>query len=121
MKGFKIDFFELMFLAQACIQPTPIARSMFWDRLINELYNELSDTDIKQMYIALKRNMSEEQLNDKNNKIFLARFNPDNQYLIHTKYENKDERIITFKYENKYFVNKTKWIEKEYITKIEKI
>ena len=40
---FNIDFFELCFLAEACIPPRPIARAMFWDTLINEHYYNLTE------------------------------------------------------------------------------
>lgn len=49
-KRFKIDFFELAFLAESCIPPVPIARQTFWDRLIDEIYDQLNQTQRDRLF-----------------------------------------------------------------------
>jgi len=39
---FKIDFFELAFLAEACIPERPIARAMFWHSLTDKYWEQMT-------------------------------------------------------------------------------
>jgi len=50
MESFQIDFFELAFLAEACIPPRPIARMMFWQHLTD--YYITRTTSIADEYIV---------------------------------------------------------------------
>ena len=42
MSEFKIDFFELMFLAEVCIPQVPIARAMFFENMSDTYYHQMS-------------------------------------------------------------------------------
>lgn len=77
----EIDFFEILFLAQVCIPPVPIARGMFWERLIDELYPKLNDDQRKQFF----KNITEQYRFSVENEeclLFYNRYNPDNQYAV---------------------------------------
>ena len=45
MSEFKIDFFELAFLAEACIPPVPIARAMFFADLSDKYYHQMTQEE----------------------------------------------------------------------------
>lgn len=56
MAQITIDLFELAFLSEACIPPRPIARASFWDRLINEIYNQLSANERERLFDWITKN-----------------------------------------------------------------
>ena len=117
---FKIDFFELCFLAEVCIPPTPIARAVFWDRLINEIHNELSENQRKKLFCFIQRRVENLELkkDNENYKWFVARFDPDNQFEIKT---ISGEYYKCFKKGIKYYVEKNKWIPNDLILEHKKL
>lgn len=121
MSEFKIDFFELAFLAEACIPPRPIARTMFWQHLTNQYWHQMTEGERIHLFEWLQKNWQyEESLQkEENTQTFHARFNPDNQYIVTTKEEGK-EPIRAFKMGDKYYVDTNRWIAEEYITAVEK-
>lgn len=120
MSHFTIDFFELSFLAEACVPPVPIARSMFWDSLINTHYHAMSKDERASLFDFSKR-LWHMDYNNEDVKWFVARFDPDNQYRCLTKYDGKKVYYEAFLKDGKYYTQKNKWIAEEYIIKIEKI
>ena len=123
MSNFTIDFFELAFLAEACIPPNPIARTMFWQRLTNVYWDQMSDEERDRLFEWLNRNDNYKQSLEKEEEtqIFHARFDPDNQYMIYTTMNGKDDVNRVFKYKDLYYVRSNSWITPEFITKVEKI
>lgn len=120
MSKIEIDFFELAFLAETCIPPTPIARGVFWDRLINDIYHLLTDNERKRLFEWIIKN----NRFDKNNKDcqwFYARFNPQNQYEVSCFYKGKPDVIKAFLKDDLYWTNKTTSIIPEYIKLVTKI
>ena len=80
---FTIDFFELCFLAEACIPPRPIARTMFWQSLTDKYWYQMTPEERIRMWEWLNKNPGyQDQLAKKNEdvEIFEARFNPSYQY-----------------------------------------
>ena len=124
MEGtFSIDFFELCFLAEACIPERPIARSMFWDNLTNRYWNEMDESERERMFTWLNRNdiYQESLKKHEQTKIFHARFDPDNQYLVKTKLNDKEEEHRAFKFDELYCTGIRKWIHPDYIVSVEKL
>jgi hypothetical protein len=123
MSNFTIDFFELAFLAEACMPPNPIARTMFWQRLTNVYWEQMSEEEREHLFEWLNRNDNYKRSLEKEEEtqIFHARFDPDNQYMVYTTMDGKDDVNITFKYKDLYFVRSNSWITPEFITKVEKI
>jgi hypothetical protein len=118
MSTFTIDFFELCFLAEACIPPRPIARTMFWEKLINEHYYSMTTGERLKLYEWI----IEKQAFDTTDKYclwFEKRFNPKNQYKVTSVYEGKESVHETFSHEGRYHTAINKSILPEYITKIE--
>jgi hypothetical protein len=120
MSEFKIDFFELLFLAEVCIPPTPIARGMFWDNLCDRYYNQMSDNERSRAFGWItKRHYF--NLENEDCHLFFARYNPDNQFKVHFFYEGKVKIVDCFRFNGLLHTNKTTHVVDEYITKIEKI
>jgi len=53
---FNIDFFEFSFLVEACIPPVPIARAVFWGKVLNEYYKVLSQEERDKLHEWLNHN-----------------------------------------------------------------
>ncbi len=122
MSTFQIDFFELAFLAEACIPPRPIARAMFWQSLTDKYWEQMTEGERIHMFEWLQKSwVYEESLKEEEDtQVFHARFNPDNQYMVTTNYEGKVQEHRTFKMGNDYYTKRNYWITEECITSIEK-
>ncbi len=117
---FQIDFFELLFLAEACIPPRPIARMSFWEKLLTTHYNELSPIQRKQMFESITNNP---QFNkqDPDCQWFYARYNPDNQYQLTTDYNGKKEQVQAFRKDDKYWTTPTRYVAFEYVVHLSRL
>jgi len=117
---FQIDFTEFAFLVEACIPPKPIARSMFWHKVIDEYYFQMTDDERRHLFEWLKKNnrFTEGLNNEEDCRIFHARFDPLNQYMVTTNYGGKEEQYEAFKYNDRYHVKKDTWIAPEYIVDV---
>ena len=118
-----IDFFEFSFLVEACIPPRPIARAMFWQDVIDKYYHRLSQNERDRLFDWINRCDSFNYNLDSNEdcQLFNARFDKNNQFLIHTFFDGEEKIIEAFKFRNKYHTSITTSINEEYITKIEKL
>ncbi len=123
MSEFKIDFFEFCFLVETCIPPRPIARSYFWGNLTDKYWSEMTENERIRLFewIHLNPQYKDSLEKEEETKIFNARFDPDNQYMVETKFKNKKEKNRVFKYQDKYYTSRTTSINEEYIIKVEKI
>ena len=124
MNRFNIDFFEFSFLVTACIPPQPIARSMFWDDVINVHYKVMTQQERDNLYLWVNReDRMQRGLKEKNEScmLFNARYDNENQYIATCFHENKESIINCFKWNNKYHTSKTQFIAEEYINKIDKL
>ena len=109
MTTFTIDFFELAFLAEACIPPAPIARTMFWQNLTNKYWSQMTEGERIHLFEWLQKNWQYEEslAKEEDTQIFHARFNPDNQYLVKTNYDDKEEVHRAFKMSERYYTTST--------------
>ena len=121
---FNIDFFEFSFLVTACIPPRPIARTMFWQKVVDKYYNVLTQTERDNLFEWVNREYSMEKGLENGNEdclLFNARYDKDNQYAVSTLYEGEKSVINCFLWQNKYHVATSQSIVEKYITKIEKL
>jgi hypothetical protein len=124
MGRFTIDFFELAFLAGACIPPVPIARGSFWRNMIEQYYHEMTPNERRKIHEWLNRDLRYEDGLEKNigDVIwFEKRYDPNNQYLVHILYKGKEETHECFKNGDRYWTSTTRFIAPEFITKVEKL
>ena len=56
MSTFNIDFFELSFLAEACIPPRPIARTYFWQNLSKVYWYQMTENERERLFEWINRN-----------------------------------------------------------------
>ncbi len=117
MSKFEIDFSELAFLAEACIPPRPIARSMFWNSLIDEHYFTMSIQERNHLFDWLKKSIGDRT--NEGIELFLARYDPQNQYKVTCIYQGKTEIYECFLLKNRHYTKKDRFIADEYITNIE--
>ena len=123
-RTFCVDFIEFAFLVEACIPPRPIARSMFWTRVVDEYYNQMTDEERGRLYEWIGMNPGYQDQKEKGNidcLLFDARFNPDNQYRVFTDYEGNHEAFHCFKLGDRYCTSSTTSILDKYITEVQKI
>lgn len=121
---FVIDFFEYSFLLEACMPPVAIARTMMWKRSIDEDFFKMSKDQTFNLYNWLKQSIKD-RLKQPDNwvskydkellEIWLARFDPKNQYEVLT----KDGKIIkSFKYNDLYYIKVNTRINEDFIDNI---
>ena len=119
-----IDFFEFSFLVEACAGNRPIARSVFFDRVINKYYHILSQDERDNLFEWINRSSSfkfDLERGCDSCLWFNARFDKNNQFLVHTLFNGEEKIIEAFLLDGKYHTSKTTSINEEYITKIEKL
>lgn len=117
MSKFKIDFFELCFLAETCIPPTPIARACFWNKLIDKYYFQLSDSESKKLFDWIRTN-NKFNINNEDCILFYDRFNPKNQYQVKTNFNDKIEITDCFLHDGKYYKAINRYIADKYIIEV---
>jgi hypothetical protein len=122
MKTFTIDFFELCFLAEACIPKRPIARTMFWQSLTDRYWVEMSEGQRISLFDWMQKSwVYEESLEkEEDTQVFHARFNPDNQYMVKAVFLGKEEEHRAFKMGDRYYIKRNTWISEEYVISVEK-
>jgi hypothetical protein len=123
MSTFTIDFFELAFLAEACIPPRPIARTMFWQNLTDKYWHQMTEGERIHLFEWLQKDWRYQESLEKeaDTKIFHARFDPDNQYIVNAEFNGKpEEPIRAFKMGDRYYVGTNVWIAEELITSVDK-
>jgi hypothetical protein len=123
MSSFTIDFFELSFLAEACIPPRPIARTMFWQNLTNVYWEQMTENERGRLFSWLQLNMMyEESLKEEEDtQIFHARFDPSNQYEVTYEYDGQKGKQRAFLFRERYWTSTRKYISPEYILHINQL
>lgn len=117
MSTFSIGFWELVFLAEACIPPCPPARSAAWANIIDTHYHRMNEYCKNELYSIMSRKYAyQEALKQKVEEVLLfdARFNPKNQFLV----ECEDQTEKTFLWKEKYHTHTYRHIHPPFIKKI---
>lgn len=120
MSEFKIDFFELAFLAEACIPPRPIARTMFWQHLTDVYWEQMTEDQRDHLFdwMNMNENYKRSLETNEDTKMFHARFDPDSQYMVHT--EKHETPFRTYLLHGRYYISRNTSIVEEAIIKVEK-
>ena len=119
-----IDFFEFAFLVEATCGRQPIARSMFFQRVIDKYYYVLTQNERDRLFEWINRSYSFEsglETKDESCLLFNARFDKNNQFLVSTFFGGKENKTEAFLLDGKYHTSKNTTIIEEYITKVEKL
>lgn len=121
---FPIDFFLFSFLVEACIPPRPIARAMFWQDVIDTHYHTLTENERVRLFEWTNRCYGMEEGIKNGNEdclVFNARFDPNNQYKIHTTFGGENKITEAFSWQGRYHTSINTSINEDYITKVEKL
>lgn len=113
---FLIDFFELCFLAEACIPPRPIARAMFWDKMIDEYYFQMTEEQRAKAFEWIQKNPSFD-IKEEGCLLFYNRYNPENQHKVFAKHKGKVTSHNCFLHKGKYHIKSNTSILEKYIMK----
>lgn len=117
---FNIDFFEFAFLVEACIPPMPIGRACFWEKVIDIHYHELTQDERKRLFTWITEHPKFTN-EDEDCRLFYARFNPENQYIVKTEFEGKIEEHECFRFNDNFHMTKSRFIAPEYIINYQKL
>ena len=117
---FKIDFFELMFLAESVIPERPIARSMCFDGFSEVHYHNMTEAQRLQFFEHVQK-CNGFTLENEQCRHFFARFNPKNQFLVSCFYDGKAEQIVCYLFDEEYRTTQNRFVNKEYIKSVIRI
>jgi len=120
MTEFKIDFFELLFLAESVIPRGPIARSMCFGSFSENHYHKMNDKQRVQFFKHVKEQSGFKQTNEQCLH-FYNRFNPDNQYKVCCMYKGKPEIVYCYLHDGQYRVSMDSFVDRKYIESIDKV
>jgi hypothetical protein len=117
MSTFTIDFFELAFLAEACIPPRPIARTMFWQSLTDKYWHLMTEGERIHLFEWVQKSWVYEESLEKevDTQEFHARFNPDNQYIVKTNHNNEVDEHRVYLFNGRYYTSRNCSIAEQYI------
>lgn len=120
---FTIDFFELSFLAEACIPPKPIARTVFWQNLTDIYWHQMTEHQRIRFFEWMQKNpfYADSLKSDRDTQVFHARFDPENQYIVSIKFKNKIEKTRAFKLDGRYYTKRNTIIVPEYVAEVQKL
>lgn len=123
MSTFNIDFFELAFLAEACIPPKPIARAGFWQDLTRKYWAQMTEDERARLFEWMQKNPRYEQSlqEQEDTRVFHARFDPDNQYMVTTEFENEKKTVRAYKLGDRYYVEGGYYVSPDCITSVNSI
>lgn len=108
---FKINFFELLFLAEVCIPPVPIARHSFFQNLSDIHYKNMSREEQQQLLDVISKDPKFD-LKNEDCRHFFVRFRESSQYIV----ELTDNSVVDcYLYNEKYHKGKDVWINPDKI------
>ena len=116
----QINFFEFIFLVEACIPPVPIARAHFWEKVINEYFGKLSWEQRIHLFKSISTSSRFSHENE-DCQWFYARYNPGNNYRVFTKYMGQRELHLAFLKDGRYWVGKNRYIDPDHFVKAQSI
>lgn len=139
----QIDFFELQILVERCFNSSTILSMSVLEKAIDTWFFCLEKDEIKRIFETIakffkvvkvttaeglvyyaKLSPGKEKIEDFDNdfqKKFIARFNPDNQYMVTASDGKKTETVQCFMFDNQYHVSTNTTFQEKFITKIEKL
>lgn len=120
-----LDIFEMYYLLESCLRGSHL-RSRTILRFVDEWYELFTKEQREKLYYDTLRLVYDNHFVPFESccgadTIFMARFNPDNQYKITLSNGRETKIVNAYKLNNKYYVKSNRYCAEEYIKKIEKI
>ncbi len=110
-----IDLFEMQVLVEACWNHKTGVRTGVLQKCIDEWYKELRVGERVRCYNFWKR--TQDEPNDEYTGKVMARFNPDNQYIVSI----NGADAPCYKHNDRYYRDSMHWLPEDLITKIERM
>ena len=114
MAKIEIDYFEFSVLVEACWHSGTILRHSIMQKAINGWFHCLSADEQKSAYNFFKRTKGDEST-EEIQKMFLARYDPDNQYIVDTDCKGITVRENAFLFNGKYHTTDAYTINEKFI------
>mgnify|MGYP006304071035 CR=1 FL=1 len=115
-----LDFHEVTVFIEACFHAGTILRASILDKIADNWYHMMNQYERKSIYSWLKRRYGDDELDERQRR-FMARFNPENQYLLTMKHEGEEQKAEAYEFEGKYWVGNQSYADEKYITNKERI
>ena len=121
----ELNIFEMFYLLESCFRGSHL-RSGTIGRFVDEWYGLFTPQQRKNLRDWILRDIYNGDFKPRfsccgDDTIFMARYNPDNQYRVKTLYDGKEEIHETFLLDGRYYTKSNRFIAEEYITSVEKI
>lgn len=120
MQNFTIDFFELLFLAETCIPPVPIARTMFWRKLIDEHHDAMTERQRSDFLAAMMKNPRFDTGKQDCRQLF-CRYARQHQYRVKIDTGSTKGEFFTYFFNGLHYINREAWLPEKYIVSKEKL
>lgn len=121
----ELNIFEMFYLLESCFRGSHL-RSGTIGRFVDEWYGLFTPQQRKNLRDWILRDIYNGDFKPRSSccgedTIFMARYNPDNQYRVKMLYDGKEEIHETFLRDGRYYTKSNRFIAEEYITSVEKI
>ena len=119
----KLDFFEMYYLLESCFRGSHL-RSDTIERFVDEWYDKFTPEERNNLYEWILRDIYNGKFEPNSvlcgaDIVFMARYNPDNQYSVTLKGGGKGFKA--FFRDGKYYINSTTYIDNASILKVRKL
>ena len=121
----KLDIFEMYYLLESCFRGSHL-RSGTIVRFVDEWYGLFTPQQRKSLRDWILRDVYYGKFERRpsccgEDEIFMARYDPDNQYRVKTLFDGKEEIHEAFLRDGRYYTKSNRFIAEEYIISVEKI
>lgn len=121
----ELDIFEMYYLLESCLRGSHL-RSGTILRFVDDWYELFTKEQREKLYYDTLRLVYDNNFVPCDSccgadTVFMARYNPDNQYRVTVSDGRETMTVDSFKMNNKYYVKSNRFCAEEYIKKIEKI
>ena len=120
----ELDKFELYYLLESCFRGSHL-RANTITRYIDEIYPKLTARVRKDLYEWILRDIYDGEFKPRPQLCgedikFMARYNPDNQYVVVYNDTGEDECVNCYLLDGKYYVKSNAYVAPEFIRRIAK-
>lgn len=121
----ELDMFEMYCLLESCIRGSHL-RSGTILRFVDDWYELFTKEQREKLYYDTLRLIYDNNFVPCDSccgadTVFMARYNPDNQYRVTVSDGSQTETVDAFLLDGKYYIKSRRFCAEEFITKIEKI
>lgn len=121
----ELDIFEMYYLLESCLHGSHLRSSTIL-RFVDDWYELFTKEQREKLYYDTLRLVYDNNFVPCTqccgaDTVFMARYNPDNQYMVTVSDGSQTQTVDAFLLDGEYYIKSRRFCPKEYITKIEKI